>query len=397
MKQSKKFNLIIFLYAIVVVGFLYELIDINVGFKYLDEILIVVLLFRWLSITKGVVKREIFLFFLIMLFFLCMSLIEHNNVVSAIIMDFIIQSKPYLTFYSLAFLPFMLSSKHCHLVKKCCILLAVACAPVGLMYVVGNDKPIYMLFGHPARFATMYEFLGVSFLLFSKKTKRDVLISIAIIGIGFMSLRSKIFAFGVIYSGVMLLDKSINYRHYFTVKNIVVISTIMSMALYLAWGKIQYYFIIGQDTTSEYTMFARAQLYYSSIDVIRDNPLWGTGFGSYASEASAKYYSPIYAKYNLDLNPEINKGLYLSDTYFPCLVGQFGIIGIFIFIAFWYRRVKTANEYYKRTNDIFLLKYTLLLLLFFFIESAVDSTLTNNRGVLMMMCLGIAHGNKIHG
>ena len=87
----------------------------------------------------------------------------------------------------------------------------------------------------------------------------------------------------------------------------------------------------------------------------------------------------------------------MSDTYFPCLVGQFGIIGIFIFIAFWYRRVKTANEYYKRTNDIFLLKYTLLLLLFFFIESAVDSTLTNNRGVLMMMCLGIAHGNKIHG
>lgn len=391
MKSSKKsiFNIIV--YAIIFISYLYEFIDIKLGFKYLDEIFIVVLLLRWGICTKGIIRKEACVFGFVAFFYLFYSCILHNNVMNAILMDFVIQSKPYLTFYSLAFTPIYLSIRQKKQIMKLCIIIAATSFPFGFMYAIGNEQPMYSFWAHPARFATMYEILGVTYLLFSRRTKRDIIISIVILCIGCLSLRSKIFAFSAIYSCVMLFDTRINYHNLFSFKNLFLFMLILSFASYLAWSKIQFYFMTGTDTSSEYTMYARVQLYYSSIDIIRDNPLFGTGLGSYATEASAKYYSPIYSRYNLDLNPEISKGEFLSDTYFPALA-QFGLMGIFFFVFFWYQRFNFAKICFTETKNSFVLKLTILIIVFFFIESAVDSTFTNNRGVVMMMLLGVAHG-----
>ena len=303
-------------------------------------------------------------------------------------MDFIIQTKPYIAFYSAYMLNFNISEHQRYKICNFCKISALCLLPIGILGFGGTG--IMNDFGGHARFATMLTILSFVYLIYSNHRKKDIIIAILICAIGLASLRSKIFGFFTAYICILLLWKNIKINWKGIIKLLPYLIILTILILYAAKEKIQFYFIDGVDAQN---MFARPLLYLKSIEILNDYPFLGTGYGSYATFASSVYYSPLYIDYNLYLSPEIGNGLFISDTYFPVFT-QFGYIGFALFIYFWIKRYKTALQNFKLYHCETYFKIVILIIIFFFIESIADSTLTHNRGAEMMMLLAITLNNR---
>jgi hypothetical protein len=81
---------------------------------------------------------------------------------------------------------------------------------------------------------------------------------------------------------------------------------------------------------------ARVALYTGSVEIAMEELPLGGGLGRYASWMSRVEYSPLYEKYGLsdirglrEENP-----LYVTDTFWPQILGEFGVIGLLAYLAF---------------------------------------------------------------
>jgi hypothetical protein len=98
---------------------------------------------------------------------------------------------------------------------------------------------------------------------------------------------------------------------------------------------------IGELTLGEYghsdpLSTARSALYYTSISIARDHFPGGTGLASFGSYASRLYYSDTYYDYLISrvngvspTSPE-----YITDTFWPMVLGEGGVIACAGYIAF---------------------------------------------------------------
>ena len=252
---------------------------------------------------------------------------------------------------------------------------------------MGGGIVLNSLFGGHARFASLSVCIGSTYLFLSERKKRDLWICFLMYSVGLLSTRSKMFGFYAAAIAVFFIWnlKGTKRIKIFNIKTIVIAFAGIVGILYAAKDKIFFYFVEGYNATY---MFARPLLYTKALEILKDFPLLGTGFGSYATDASAVYYSPLYYDYELYLSPEIGQGLFISDTWFPVLA-QFGYIGIVLIILFW-RDVYTKAKYkFQMTKNPIDFKMAILIMIFFFIESVADSTFTQNRGMYMMMLLGL--------
>ena len=81
---------------------------------------------------------------------------------------------------------------------------------------------------------------------------------------------------------------------------------------------------------------ARIALYIGSVEIASDRLPLGVGLGRYASWMSRVDYSPVYVEYDLDdirgLRPD--NPLYATDTFWPQILGEFGVIGLAAYVAF---------------------------------------------------------------
>lgn len=382
MSNLGKLNYYIVVITIIFGCLLYDFINTTFNFSFIDEILALILFTYWL--IKGNKKAtEFYVLILVFLFYLLVSLNFPHNKEAAIWMDFLIEIKPYIAFYTMYNLNFFMPRKYRRRICKLCIISALLLLPIGLINPGGG---VYMnAIGTHARFATMAIILGTIYLFYSHRTKRDLHIASLIYAVGLLSLRSKMFGFYALFVCIMFLWNNINKKKLFSSRTLLIGSITVAAITFVAWEKISFYFLVG---TNAEDMFARPFLYLKAFEILQDYPLFGTGFGSYATYASAAYYSPLYITYKMYLNNEIGNGLFICDTFFPAFA-QFGYAGILLFIYFWKRRINKAQENLQITGDIFLFKMILIIIGFFFIESIVDSTFTHNRGMIMMMFLAL--------
>lgn len=126
-------------------------------------------------------------------------------------------------------------------------------------------------------------------------------------------------------------------------------------------------------------------------NMLKDHFPFGTGFGTYGTNLSYNTGSVIYSIYN-NINYSImmdsNHGFAtMSDTYWPSIYAQFGIIGLLLFLYSLYlcfinlrknSRVSSKN----RNAAIFIFTYMIL-------ATFSEATFTNNTGVVsaIMMTL----------
>lgn len=79
----------------------------------------------------------------------------------------------------------------------------------------------------------------------------------------------------------------------------------------------------------------RAKLIKGGIQVANQYFPFGSGFATYGSEMASRYYSQIYRQFGWahSWGLGIKDGQYLNDNFFASIVGQFGWIGLLLYVV----------------------------------------------------------------
>lgn len=132
---------------------------------------------------------------------------------------------------------------------------------------------------------------------------------------------------------------------------------------------------------------ARPESYKTAATIIfKDYIPFGSGLGTFATNAAAEYYSPLYYKYNLSnvwgLSPDFN--VFVADAFYPTLA-EFGLVGLFFFFIFWKRRLLAV----LRLPDDRYYKVGLMCIAALALESTADTSYLSGKGMGYFMLLAL--------
>lgn len=382
---------LIFVFALVFGLVLYNYIDVHLHFSYIDEILAVLLLLLYFSkvIIFKSINKEFILCLIVFTGYLIYSIFLSINSFQAIIMDFLIQIKPFICFYTIYSLPIKFTKHQ----KKALRILSITLSFFLLsLCLIGNEHVLYFM-SHYSRLATAATILGIFYFYCSNKNKNNVILMFLIISIGLFSTRYKFYAFYISFI-VFFISYKIRDEFKLSLKEIIIILITTVFIIIVLFDKIEAYTITGSE---EDNLWSRTALYINSISILNTYFPLGSGFATFATWASGVYYSSLYFDYNMNNidGLTIDKYDYVADTYFPVLA-QFGYIGVYLFFIFWRNRYRNALSIIKKDDkNNYNFKIAIIIIIFFIIESIADSTLTSNRGVVMMMILALYLTYKI--
>lgn len=139
---------------------------------------------------------------------------------------------------------------------------------------------------------------------------------------------------------------------------------------------------------------ARIALYIGSLEIARDHFPLGAGLGRYGSWMSRLEYSPVYAEYGLDRVPGLRESnsQYATDTFWPMVVGEFGLVGVIGYVAFLIGVAITLWVLGRRASDPIMATFViggLAVLTAAVIESAATPMFTSPpRSYLLFAALG---------
>lgn len=383
-----------FLFALVFGLLLYG----TLGFDGMDEIcallLLVFFIYAIFSTSDWYIDKSFLITLGIFLFYLFYSLYIGSNTKKAIISDFIIQFKPYLSFFAVYYLRPTFSDNQKSLLRILCLIFWFVLLMLGISSLF-IPQIIEDLMFHVAFFAACVIALSFIFYYCGGNTKKDKIIFILMLSVGLFSTRSKFYGFYLLAIMLMLFsshikDLKINF------KTILIFLVILTGVALVGWQKLDLYFAVSGDAEDVETgLLARMMLYVTSIEVLTDYFPFGSGFASFASFSSGVYYSPLYAKYGIDKIWGMNSTdySYIADTYYPCLA-QFGVVGVLLFIGFFFFIARKAFLIFKKTQEPKNLVISLLIIGYFLIESIADATFTGHRGLFMMMILGLVFADR---
>lgn len=371
--QRKSKNLFIpWLYSISALNIILQ--PVIAGWNGIVDELVVLFLFligyRSLRFNKD---KEFYMVIGILLFFFIYSLMYGANVHNAVFLDFILWMKPFVSFFIPLYVPFRMNESQRALFRNIFCLCGVFCV-VQMPYI--DD-----IYSNTAFYYPCCILCTISYLVFSDFNKRDWCLALLMLTPGLASIRAKFFTEYVFMIFVVFFLKT---RIKMTVKWLLLIGLLGAISIYINWEKFSMYFVTGGETGA-----ARTMMYLTVPSIIEDYFPLGSGFGTFNTEAAAKFYSPLYFKYGLDQifglrETDYNTHLdFLKDTFYPSLA-QFGIIGFLLYVWFWARR-------WKESLSLSFERYKLFIFVFFvvFIENIASNGFTGPHGVSYMMALGI--------
>lgn len=196
-----------------------------------------------------------------------------------------------------------------------------------------------------------------------------------------LTFRSKAFMFIFMYFAVKTIIK------YFNKIKVKYTIPIIVIALAMTYEKISEYLSWGLRA-------ARPALYIVGVDLAVKYFPFGSGFGTFASSLSGEYYSPIYYQYGLNnvwgLTRE--KYNYMADTFWPYIYGQFGFIGLIIFIIIIIFLIKSLIERYSYNKDKLL--GALLIIMYILFASTAEAIFTDVSGTFGFILIATYLGNN---
>ena len=138
---------------------------------------------------------------------------------------------------------------------------------------------------------------------------------------------------------------------------------------------------------------ARPALYIMGFQLAKDFFPFGSGFGTFASSISGKYYSNVYRIYRIDDVNGMTKDnfSYIADTFLPYIYGQFGIVGTVAYVSLFIQIIKDQFRKQKSYNRIiaFLFLWTYAL-----VASTAETYFTNSSAVQFIVVLLVFVGNE---
>ena len=225
--------------------------------------------------------------------------------------------------------------------------------------------------GHPAYLALLC--LGL-FLIFVCNLDRNKFYVCLILLVMASTLRSKALAFCAVGPAIIYFMRSGRKL------NLIHVLLIVLVGVAIGWDQLTTYY---QTDGS-----ARAEITRASLRIARDFFPVGTGFASFGSVFSAQgsYYSPVYYEYGLNeiwgLSPDDT--FFLSDTFWPTVLGQFGVLGLLLYLVGTGSVFVLASSKGRQSRMV-----VACCLAYYLIESTSASALFNPTAVYIGMSLGI--------
>ena len=268
---------------------------------------------------------------------------------------------------------------HIKLITKILFLLSIIDM---IFHVFSNEvrwgRPVLTLFyGHSTTFGDICIFLLILFLTFRGNMRRSNFYIIGLVVCSIFTMRLKIIAsvFTVlaIYIFVIIHKKKIN------ISKLLILAM---LAIVIASNQIILYFSPSSTDT------ARSALLNTSFIVAKDYFPIGSGFGTYASSASEKFYSSLYYKYNLNriygLHGE--NTTFISDIFWPALIAQIGVIGTIVYIYMLIKLFFQIQKVYEKN----LRKYFCVVSIYIYMIISTLSTSAYLSATGVMMSFGLA-------
>jgi hypothetical protein len=236
------------------------------------------------------------------------------------------------------------------------------------------------LYEHPTYLVSAVVILLCTVLSDNRK-KYDIFIVFEALVILFFTLRNKAFVFilGYFFMKItMKYTKTIKMRYILILALIGIASTynkIMEYASYYLTAARPALFIVGFMLACRYFPF-------------------GSGFGTFASDLSGKYYSPIYYEYGINVVTGLTETnySYIGDTFWPYVYGQFGFIGLTLFmliIVNIFKSIQRRYEFNKKAQYA-----AFLLLIYVLIASTAESIFTDVTGCFSFAVIALYLGNN---
>ncbi|MGN0213340.1 MAG: hypothetical protein ACI4AH_00850 [Muribaculaceae bacterium] len=317
------------------------------------------------------------------------------NTGKAILVDFVIESKPFVPFFiSFAIAP-RYTHKECQIMKASALLLAFVLL---MIFVTGLTHAIlyHVAYLGSTAFICFLTYIFCSIGSDGTIKHRDMILACTILAIGLCCTRSKYFGEAVMALFLLFFYRPGMFKQ-IKMKQIVIICLVFAAVLAVSWQKINYYFIVGNgDTFDPEVMesFARPALIGGAFLILSDFPLLGTGLASYATFASSPSvnYSAIYGLYDLDKVYGLSEqfSAFICDIFYASFA-QFGLVGIGLFIFFFvwiYQRLRLVLH--DESHIMFAIG--VLIIAYVMIENVGSTLFSQSGGLYSMMMLGAIIG-----
>lgn len=250
------------------------------------------------------------------------------------------------------------------------------------------------MFNHPGKYGWfMLATSIISYLIYrdeyQKKNKKYFILSLVFAISALLSFRTKV---------IMGLAIVIAYEMF--VKNIKRINPNKIMIALI--GIIAVIVIFNDLIENTYNLYftnniiesARQSLLTNSIKIMNDYFPLGVGFGQYGSWYARIYYSSYYWKYKMTsvygLYP--SNPIYATDTYWPSIFGETGIIGaiIYIYILFYIFKMLKKNN----IKNLLVSNIAILLLVQTICESFGEPSFNSSpQCIIVALIVGIGLSN----
>lgn len=355
--------------------------------QYSDELLTLALIFftgmRASRLRQRHAHTEIAVYLSLMTFYVVYSLMMAINVSNSVWLDFQQQIRPYAVFYCTWLLAPQFSRKQRKWILRVMLITFVSYLVLYRGNYTGNMED--------AAVGQLAILCAMTFYLFRPQTRKNLCFAIAIMALGLLSGKSKFFGEMVVFVALFWFLKGRIRLN--SIKTIIQFAAIAAVVVFFTWTKFNAYYVEGWANGMDDRM-ARPESYKTAVTIaFKDYIPFGSGLGTFATNAAAEYYSPLYYKYNLNniwgLYPD--NPMFLADAYYPTLA-EFGIVGIFFFLVFWRRRLLTV----LRLPDDRYYKVGLMCILALALESTADTSYLSGKGMgyfmLLGMCISTAKG-----
>lgn len=345
------------------------------GFQYIDEFMTLGLVFfTFAKKTSGhEIKKEIYVYGALMLFYVIYSLVMAVNVPSAVFLDLQQQVRPYAIF----FCTYLLAPSFTERQQKTILyiyFLAITLFFLGFKFGVENATIGQACFQ-----------CSLLYIFFRGDKKKHIYIGILIATLGLFSGKSKFYGEYVMLIGFIFLLK--NKFRLNNLLSYIQIGALVCAIVFFTWYKFNAYYVEGFKEAKVSDMMARPATYTTAGTIIfKDYVPFGSGLGTFATNAVSEYYSPLYYKYGLNKIWGLSgkHAGFIADAYFPTLA-EFGLAGIFFFVWFWVRRYKDIN----RIDNLLKYKIALMCMLALFLEGVADTSYLSGKGMGYFMLLAM--------
>ena len=343
--------------------------------NWIDEgmtlILLIFTAFHFSKNNNRLLKKEIWIYIVIMLLYLLYSYIIRVNVVPSIFLDFQQQVRPYVVFY-------------------CTWLLAPRFTKKQQNYILWSMYAtilLYLLFGTRRSEDVVIGQLclncALMYYLFKPQNRKNTLICLLMSTLGLLSSKSKYFGeYTVLVAVIYFLKERLKIN---SLKTGLYMTLLAGIVIYFTWTKFNAYYVEGFNINKASDRLARPETYKAAIQIFEDYFPFGSGLGTFSTNAAAEYYSPLYYKYNLNhvwgLQPEFK--VFMADSFYPVLA-EYGIMGVFLFLWFWKRRLWTVQKLPIKYYKVGVMAFMALAL-----ESVADTSYLSGKGMGYFMLLGI--------